>query len=55
MSGAEAAWACVVEAKVVYAAIHDGRLPAEPEDPENGLYRWRILRSDVERFATELE
>lgn len=55
MSAGRVAWALVVEPRVISVAIRSGRLPAEPEDLLGGRFRWRILRSDVLRFAAELD
>ena len=51
MSGGEAAWFLVVDARVVYAAIRDGLLPAERESLGDDRFRWRVLGSDVQRLA----
>jgi len=55
MTGSEAAWACCVEVRVIARAIRSGRLPAERETLSNGWHRWRILRTDLKRFAAGLE
>lgn len=54
MNGRLAAWALVVEPRLVTAAIRDGRLPAEREQLDGGRFRYRILRSDLARFAETL-
>lgn len=53
LSASCAAYVLCVELKWVYRAIRDGALPAEKEQLEDGRFRWRILRSDVERLAGE--
>jgi len=55
VGAAAAAWLLVVPVSRVYAAIAAGTLPAERE-PREGRdgFRWRILRTDVERMARRL-
>lgn len=53
MNLTEAATVLCVDPRIVSKAIRDGRLPAEREDLEGERFRFRILRSDLQRFAAE--
>lgn len=56
MNLTEAATALCVEPRIISKAVRDNRLAAQREELDGGRFRYRILRSDLERFlAGELE